>query len=136
MPNCKMFKLGLRVYYIYKTGYGMKKIILTFWLFYFANGRGLNFFIWSVFDYQNLIYPFRCSQSLRTFFSQTKHISNTWCGLVLLPMHFFLSLAFTECPSISDLIFLAPFYFDESVHFHHMNVTFCKEEKNISCIHK
>ena len=43
---------------------------------------------------------------------------------------FFLSLAFTECPSISDLIFLAPFRFDESVYFHHMNVTFCKEEKN------
>ena len=40
----------------------------------FSNGFSLNIFIWRIFDYQNLIFPFRCSQVLGTFFL-TKHTS-------------------------------------------------------------
>ena len=39
----------------------------------FSNGFSLNIFIWRIFDYQNLIFPFRCSQVLGTFFLNQAH---------------------------------------------------------------
>ena len=38
-----------------------------FFLTYFWNGPGPIIFIWSIFDYHNFIFPFRCSQVLRKF---------------------------------------------------------------------